>query len=42
MFALLMGLKTISPGELHRLLQNPEHISRNQWLARCEAADGIW
>ena len=27
MFALLMGLKTISPDELHRLVQNPGHVS---------------
>ena len=27
MFARLMGLKTISPEGLHRLVQNPEHVS---------------
>ena len=38
MFALLMGLKTISPDNLHRLVQNPEHLSvidvnsRQSWM----------
>jgi hypothetical protein len=27
MFARLMGLKTISPGELHRLVQIPGHVT---------------
>ncbi len=27
MFARLMGLKTISPDELYRLVQNPKHVS---------------
>jgi rhodanese-related sulfurtransferase len=38
MFARLMGLKTISPDELHRLVQNREHVSvidvnsRQSWM----------
>ena len=38
MFARLMGLKTISPDGLHRLTQNPEHVtvvdvnSRQSWI----------
>jgi len=38
MFARLMGLKTISPDGLHRLVQSPEHVavidvnSRESWL----------
>jgi rhodanese-related sulfurtransferase len=38
MFARLMGLKTISPGDLHRLVQGPGHVSvidvnsRDSWL----------
>ncbi len=38
MFARLMGLKTISPDGLHRLVQNPEHVSvidvnsRQSWI----------
>lgn len=27
LFAKLMGLKTISPGDLHRLVQSPERVS---------------
>ena len=38
MFARLMGLRTISPGELHRLAQNPDKVTvidvnaRQSWL----------
>ena len=48
MFARLMGLKTISPDGLHRLAQNPEHVSvidvnsRQSWVkARVPGATNL-
>ena len=48
MFARLMGLKTISPDELHRLVQNPGQVavfdvnSRQSWLnARVPSARNL-
>ena len=48
MFARLMGLKTLSPDDLHRLTQNVEHVSvvdvnsRQSWLrARVPGAKNL-
>ena len=48
MFARLMGLKTISPGDLHRLMQDPKPAtvidvnSRDSWLkARVPGATNL-